>query len=196
VCDWRRPGSPRSLTCFKFRFVSSPLNVHKFPCIEVTPNSSQSYNPVPIEAVSAARRYAAGGSSRTPGVLVRNAITWSSQMRASALVCCAVAQDPGCTFKGHSSYGGDNRGQCAPQERFYSEQCSGGIIRNACLVDNYCASVTRGRTNLTGVVAGLSALVPHEPDYSDDYQHNDHTYDPDCTQTVLPFAHPSTSALI
>lgn len=53
-------------------------------------------------------------------------------------------------FIGNSACGGDQRGQCVPNERYYSERCSNGTIVNKCFVDDYCASVTKGRTNLTG----------------------------------------------
>jgi hypothetical protein len=65
----------------------------------------------------------------------------------------ALGQDPGCTFTGNSACGGDDHGQCAPQERFYSESCPNGV-QNRCFVDNYCASTSKGRTNLTGRWAG------------------------------------------
>jgi hypothetical protein len=60
------------------------------------------------------------------------------------------AQDAGCQFTGNSACGGDDRGQCAPHERFYSEKCSNGSIQNKCFVDNYCASVNKGRINIAG----------------------------------------------
>jgi hypothetical protein len=60
------------------------------------------------------------------------------------------AQDPGCTFFGNSACGGDDHGQCAPHERFYSERCENGAVRNKCFVDDYCASVTKGRVNIAG----------------------------------------------
>jgi hypothetical protein len=60
------------------------------------------------------------------------------------------AQDPGCQFTGNSACGGDNRVQCAPHERLYSEQCSSGPAQIKCFVDSYCASINKGRTNIAG----------------------------------------------
>jgi len=53
-------------------------------------------------------------------------------------------------FTGNSACGGDNRVQCAPHERLYSEQCSSGPAQIKCFVDNYCASINKGRTNIAG----------------------------------------------
>jgi hypothetical protein len=72
-----------------------------------------------------------------------------------------LAQDPGCTFIGNSACGGDDHGQCAPQERFYSERCSNGSVQNRCFADTYCASVTKGRTNLTGTWGGGYTIMQH-----------------------------------
>jgi hypothetical protein len=69
------------------------------------------------------------------------------------------AQDPGCTFTGNSACGGTDRGQCAPHERFYSEQCAGGAVRNKCFVDNYCASVNKGRINIGGAWRGGAYII-------------------------------------
>jgi hypothetical protein len=60
------------------------------------------------------------------------------------------AQDPGCQFTGNSACGGDNRVQCAPHERLYSEQCSSGSAQIKCFVESYCASINKGRTNIAG----------------------------------------------
>lgn len=57
--------------------------------------------------------------------------------------------DPGCQLTGSSACGGDDRGQCKPQERFSSETCSGKVV-NKCLADNFCASITKGRYNISG----------------------------------------------
>jgi hypothetical protein len=62
----------------------------------------------------------------------------------------ALAQDQGCQFTGNSACGGDDSGQCAPHERFYSEKCSNGSIQNKCFVDDYCAKVNKGRSSLAG----------------------------------------------
>ncbi len=62
----------------------------------------------------------------------------------------AQQPDPGCELIGSSACGGDDHGQCKPQERFYSERCSGGRVVNKCMVDPHCASVTKGRFNIAG----------------------------------------------
>lgn len=67
-----------------------------------------------------------------------------------AFVATLQAQDPGCQFTGNSACGGDSRVQCAPHERLYAEQCSNGPAQSKCFVDNYCASINRGRTNIAG----------------------------------------------
>ncbi len=75
---------------------------------------------------------------------------------ALVVFCTAVfvailqAQDPGCHFTGNSACGGDNRVQCAPHERLYAEQCLNGPSQSKCFVDNYCASINKGRVNLGG----------------------------------------------
>src|SRR6266849_10984203 len=68
----------------------------------------------------------------------------------AAFMATLQAQDPGCQFTGNSACGGDNRGQCAPHERLYAEQCSSGPAQSKCFVDNYCASINRGRVNIGG----------------------------------------------
>ena len=60
------------------------------------------------------------------------------------------AQDPGCQFTGNSACGGDNRGQCAPHERFYAEQCTNGPAQTKCFADKYCTSINKGRVNIAG----------------------------------------------
>ena len=59
-----------------------------------------------------------------------------------------VAQDNGCSFIGNSACGGDDHGQCKPQERFYSERCGNGQVINKCFADDYCARTTIGRFNI------------------------------------------------
>ena len=73
------------------------------------------------------------------------------------VVCCTAAfvatlqaQDPGCHFTGNSACGGDSRVPCAPHERLYAEQCLNGPAQSKCFVDNYCASINRGRVNIGG----------------------------------------------
>lgn len=66
----------------------------------------------------------------------------------------ADTQDAGCQFTGNSACGGDDHGQCAPHERFYSERCSNGSVQNKCFVESYCASVSKGRVNITGAWNG------------------------------------------
>jgi hypothetical protein len=62
----------------------------------------------------------------------------------------AKAQDPNCNFAGNSACGGTDQGQCTPDERFYTENCSNGAVIHKCFVDNFCASVTKGRVNIRG----------------------------------------------
>jgi hypothetical protein len=69
---------------------------------------------------------------------------------AAAFMATLQAQDPGCQFTGNSACGGDNRVQCAPHERLYAEQCTNGPAQTKCFVDNYCASLNRGRINVGG----------------------------------------------
>ena len=69
---------------------------------------------------------------------------------AAAFMTPLKAQDPGCQFTGNSACGGDNRGQCAPHERFYAEQCTNGPAQTKCFGDSYCASINKGRTNIGG----------------------------------------------
>jgi hypothetical protein len=57
---------------------------------------------------------------------------------------------PGCHYIGNSACGGDDHGQCAPQERFFSQQCNDGRVINACGVDTHCKSTSRGRFHIGG----------------------------------------------
>ena len=68
----------------------------------------------------------------------------------AAFMATLQAQDPGCQFTGNSACGGDSRGQCAPHERLYAEQCSTGPAQSKCFADSYCASINRGRINIAG----------------------------------------------
>ncbi len=69
---------------------------------------------------------------------------------AVAFTAVMQAQDPGCQFTGNSACGGDNRQQCAPHERLFTEQCSNGTAQSKCSADNYCTSINRGRINIGG----------------------------------------------
>jgi hypothetical protein len=60
------------------------------------------------------------------------------------------SQDSGCTFTGHSACGGDDHGQCAPHQRYFSEKCANGATYNKCLVDDYCANTSKGRFHIGG----------------------------------------------
>jgi hypothetical protein len=57
---------------------------------------------------------------------------------------------PGCHYIGNSACGGDDRQQCAPQERHLSQQCDNGRVINSCGVDGYCAKTNKGRVSISG----------------------------------------------
>ena len=62
---------------------------------------------------------------------------------------------PGCHYTGSSACGGTDRGQCAPHQRFLSQQCEdNGQVINACAADTSCESTNKGRANLTGAWSG------------------------------------------
>jgi hypothetical protein len=62
--------------------------------------------------------------------------------------------NPGCHYIGNSACGGDDKGQCTPQERFMSQQCNNGQTIHDCRADDYCGKTSKGRVNITGVWQG------------------------------------------
>jgi len=57
---------------------------------------------------------------------------------------------PGCHYFGHSPCGGTDKAICAPQQRYFSQQCQNGQVNNSCVDDNYCASTSKGRVVIWG----------------------------------------------
>jgi len=75
------------------------------------------------------------------------------------------AQD-GCQEFGHSACGGSDRDKCPPNQRFISERCSGGAVRNRCSIDEYCARTTKGRVNIDG--KWITGVAPYQINQSAD----------------------------